>query len=137
MERQVPFKGILSPHPSENPDFYNWNIVEIRCSHGTSFSGHPDTHPKVKLLQYKFWMWPVIGMLILCPDHPESRAVLPVEVIRNIKTPVFLVNPAYDFWQIQNVLVPLKGDQTRSWLRCRLNIQACSPSQLEILHGHE
>lgn len=92
------------------------------------------------------------------------QCFFPVEIIQNIRTPVFLVNPAYDFWQvsfpventfmlcneqwflvppvmfldviqIQNVLVPARADPTRSWQRCRLNIQACSPSQLEILQG--
>ncbi|KAI4341830.1 hypothetical protein MLD38_026508 [Melastoma candidum] len=218
MERRVLFKGILSPHPSENPDFYNWNRVKIRYCDGASFSGHPDTEPKgnTKLYFRGQLIWKSImdellsaglssarqsllsgcsagglATLLHCDEFREalpkgadvkcladagffldekdvsgnrsmrsfyhnvvqlqgvhkslhrdcvakkepSDCFFPVEVIRNIRTPVFLVNPAYDFWQIQNVLVPLKADPTRSWWRCRLNIQACSPNQLEILNG--
>ncbi|KAJ4786150.1 Pectin acetylesterase [Rhynchospora pubera] len=39
MERQVPFTGILSNLPSNNPDFSDWNIVVIRYCDGASFSG--------------------------------------------------------------------------------------------------
>lgn len=64
-----------------------------------------------------------------------SDCFFPEEIIKNIRTPVFLVNPAYDFWQIQNVLVPIGSDPSESWKKCRLNIQACSPSQLKTLQG--
>ncbi|XP_077239078.1 pectin acetylesterase 5-like isoform X2 [Tasmannia lanceolata] len=57
------------------------------------------------------------------------------QVIKNIKTPLFLVNPAYDFWQIQNVLAPSSSDPHHYWLKCKLNIQNCDPSQIEILQG--
>ncbi|RVW33804.1 Pectin acetylesterase 5 [Vitis vinifera] len=59
----------------------------------------------------------------------------PQEFIKNIKTPVFLVNPAYDFWQIQHVLIPAESDPSGKWAKCRLSIQKCSPAQIEILHG--
>lgn len=64
-----------------------------------------------------------------------SDCFFPEEIIKNIRTPVFLVNPAYDFWQIQNVLVPIGSDPSESWKKCRLNIQACTPSQLKTLQG--
>ncbi|KAE8661092.1 DNA-directed RNA polymerase V subunit 5C-like [Hibiscus syriacus] len=46
MDRLVPFSGILSHHPSQNPDFYNWNIVKIRYCDGASFAGHPEKKTK-------------------------------------------------------------------------------------------
>ncbi|KAK9106898.1 hypothetical protein Syun_022909 [Stephania yunnanensis] len=39
MEKQIPFTGILSDKPEENPDFYNWNRVKLRYCDGASFSG--------------------------------------------------------------------------------------------------
>ncbi|GAA0139939.1 hypothetical protein LIER_01384 [Lithospermum erythrorhizon] len=42
------------------------------------------------------------------------KCFFPQEFVKNIKTPLFLVNPAYDWWQ---------------------NIYNCNPNQLEILHG--
>lgn len=60
----------------------------------------------------------------------------PKQIIGSIKTPIFLVNPAYDFWQIQHVLVPRQAFGV-DWQSCRLCIQRCSPYQIEKLHGIE
>ncbi|KAF3449196.1 hypothetical protein FNV43_RR09924 [Rhamnella rubrinervis] len=65
----------------------------------------------------------------------QSECLFPQQLIRNIQTPVFLVNPAYDFWQIQNVLVPHALDSRGYWKNCRLNIHNCNQSQLKILQG--
>ncbi|KAK2414292.1 Pectinacetylesterase family protein [Trifolium repens] len=54
-----------------------------------------------------------------------SKCLFPSEILKNIKTPVFLVHPAYDFWQIHNILVPQGSDPHRRWKRCRLNIHNC------------
>lgn len=58
----------------------------------------------------------------------------PKQIIGSIKTPIFLVNPAYDFWQIQHVLVPRQALGV-DWQSCRLSIQRCSSHQIEKLHG--
>ncbi|CAN8270033.1 unnamed protein product [Cochlearia groenlandica] len=64
-----------------------------------------------------------------------SNCMFPQEFLKNIKTPVFLVNPSYDFWQIQNILVPISVDSDKSWAKCRINIKECDASQLKVLHG--
>ncbi|XP_071908118.1 pectin acetylesterase 5-like isoform X1 [Coffea arabica] len=63
------------------------------------------------------------------------KCFFPQEFIENIKTPLFLVHPAYDFWQIRNILAPDESDSQRTWLSCKLNIFNCNPSQLEVLRG--
>ncbi|XP_021886820.1 pectin acetylesterase 5-like isoform X2 [Carica papaya] len=63
------------------------------------------------------------------------QCLFPQEMVKNIKTPVFLVNPAYDFWQIQNILVPDVSDPHHYWVKCRLNIQNCNHGQMEVLQG--
>ncbi|KAI4354439.1 hypothetical protein L6164_003299 [Bauhinia variegata] len=65
----------------------------------------------------------------------QSKCLFPKEIIKSVKTPVFLVNPAYDFWQIQNVLVPYGSDPHGEWKSCRLNLNKCSPAQIDVLHG--
>ncbi|XP_051127073.1 pectin acetylesterase 5-like [Andrographis paniculata] len=65
-----------------------------------------------------------------------SKCFFPQEFIGNIKTPVFLVQPAYDFWQIAHILVPQSSDPSGSWASCKLNILKCNSSQLEILHSY-
>ncbi|CAI8605781.1 unnamed protein product [Vicia faba] len=39
MEKAIPFTGIMSNNPRENPDFFNWNRVKIRYCDGASFTG--------------------------------------------------------------------------------------------------
>ncbi|KAK3038523.1 hypothetical protein RJ639_029323, partial [Escallonia herrerae] len=65
-----------------------------------------------------------------------SKCFFPQEFISSIETPVFLVNPAYDFWQIQNILVPVASDPHGMWSKCKLNIKYCSPTQVEVLQGY-
>ncbi|KAK7255842.1 hypothetical protein RIF29_29265 [Crotalaria pallida] len=62
------------------------------------------------------------------------KCLFPLEIIKNIKTPVFLVHPAYDFWQIHNILVPKGSDPHGRWKRCRLNLHDCNANEIEILH---
>ncbi|WZY96019.1 hypothetical protein YC2023_068348 [Brassica napus] len=71
-----------------------------------------------------------------CVAKPEpSNCMFPQKFLNNIRTPVFLVNPAYDFWQIQHVLVPASADVDKSWAKCRLNIKECDVAQMKVLHG--
>ncbi|KAL5716675.1 [Wnt protein] O-palmitoleoyl-L-serine hydrolase [Ranunculus cassubicifolius] len=63
------------------------------------------------------------------------KCLFPQEIIKNIKTPVFLVDPAYDFWQIQNILAPDVSDLHQNWTPCKLDIKKCNQNQLEVLQG--
>ncbi|WOG91194.1 hypothetical protein DCAR_0310442 [Daucus carota subsp. sativus] len=63
------------------------------------------------------------------------KCFFPQEFTSSITTPVFLVNSAYDSWQIPNILVPLSSDLGGDWSKCRLNIHSCSPRQIGILQG--
>uniref|UniRef100_A0A165ZVE0 Pectin acetylesterase n=2 Tax=Daucus carota subsp. sativus TaxID=79200 RepID=A0A165ZVE0_DAUCS len=63
------------------------------------------------------------------------KCLFPQEFTSSIKTPIFLVNPAYDFWQIQNILVPVSSDFHGDWSTCKRNIHNCSPNQVAILQG--
>uniref|UniRef100_A0A1J3JVP0 Pectin acetylesterase n=1 Tax=Noccaea caerulescens TaxID=107243 RepID=A0A1J3JVP0_NOCCA len=217
-EQQVPFEGVLSNDPSQNPEFFNWNKVAIRYCDGASFAGHPEAELKneTRLFFRGQLIWEAVldellsmGMstakqailtgcsagglaaLIHCDyfrDHlPKDAAVKCVsdggfflnvpdvlgnptmrsfyhdvvnlqgvgtsldqncvaktepskcmfshEFVNNIRTPVFLVNAAYDFWQIQHVLVPVSADKDKSWAKCRLNLKECDAPQMKILHG--
>ncbi|XP_010464588.1 PREDICTED: pectin acetylesterase 4-like [Camelina sativa] len=217
-KHEVAFLGVLSSDPSQNPDFFNWNRVNIRYCDGASFAGHPEAEFKneTQLFFRGQLIWEAImdellsmGMshakqailtgcsagglatLIHCDyfrDHlpkdasvkcvsdggfflnvPDvlgnptmesfyhdvvtlqgvdksldqncvaktepSKCMFPQEFLKNIRTPVFLVNAAYDFWQIQNVLVPNSADPDKRWAMCKLNIQNCDASQMKVLHG--
>ncbi|CAK8541616.1 unnamed protein product [Lathyrus sativus] len=64
-----------------------------------------------------------------------SKCLFSSEILKNIKTPVFLVHPAYDFWQIHNILVPKGSDPHHRWKSCRLNIQSCDANLMDKLNS--
>ncbi|XP_057956984.1 pectin acetylesterase 12-like [Malania oleifera] len=215
MEKQIPFTGILSNQPNENPDFFNWNRVRIRYCDGASFSGDgqienaqlyfrgqniweaameelmsigmrsadqallsgcsagglasiihcdefrdlfPNT-TKVKCLSDAGLFLDVLdvsggrtlrGMFEqvvslqgvqknlpeTCTSHQNSTSCFfPQNLIANVKTPLFLLNAAYDVWQIQSSLAPKSADPFGHWKSCKLDHKNCNPPQIKILQG--
>ncbi|XP_040985859.1 pectin acetylesterase 8-like isoform X2 [Juglans microcarpa x Juglans regia] len=57
----------------------------------------------------------------------------PQNIVQQIKTPIFLVNAAYDSWQIKNILAPGVADPHGYWHSCKLDIKNCSPTQLTTM----
>lgn len=57
----------------------------------------------------------------------------PQNMVQQIKTPIFLVNAAYDSWQIKNILAPGVADPHGHWHSCKLDIKNCSPTQLSTM----
>ncbi|KAK9035661.1 hypothetical protein V6N11_077695 [Hibiscus sabdariffa] len=62
--------------------------------------------------------------------------------IANIKTPMFLLNAAYDAWQKQNfgivwkgqeILIPLSADPNGLWHDCKMDHAHCNSSQMQFL----
>eukprot|EP00268_Persea_americana_P026607 TRINITY_DN2606_c0_g1_i5.p1 TRINITY_DN2606_c0_g1~~TRINITY_DN2606_c0_g1_i5.p1 ORF type:complete len:425 (+),score=73.02 TRINITY_DN2606_c0_g1_i5:733-2007(+) len=71
-----------------------------------------------------------------CVSHLKpTQCFFPKMIIENINTPLFLVNSAYDFWQIQHVLAPDTSDPHNAWLKCKMDIRDCSSNQIERLQG--
>ncbi|TYH32469.1 hypothetical protein ES288_A01G254400v1 [Gossypium darwinii] len=64
------------------------------------------------------------------------KCIFPQEIIKNVKTPFFVVNPAYDSWQIENILVPIGSDPQGYWSSCRLSIKKCDATQVKRLQGY-
>ncbi|XP_037416307.1 pectin acetylesterase 5-like isoform X3 [Triticum dicoccoides] len=55
------------------------------------------------------------------------------ELIKSIRTPMFILNSAYDSWQIQNVLLPTSSSPEKTWLSCKDNIRNCNSTQIKVL----
>jgi hypothetical protein len=66
---------------------------------------------------------------------PASLCFFPQYLLQLIKTPLFVVNSAYDPLQIANIFVPVIADPGNKWQNCKLNITTCAPWQLKILEG--
>ncbi|KAF5749119.1 putative pectin acetylesterase [Tripterygium wilfordii] len=59
----------------------------------------------------------------------------PQYVAQQIRTPLFILNAAYDSWQVRNILAPGMADPHGYWSSCKLNIKNCSPMQLKTMQG--
>ncbi|XP_010056135.2 pectin acetylesterase 8-like [Eucalyptus grandis] len=57
----------------------------------------------------------------------------PQNVVPQIQTPLFIINAAYDAWQIKYILAPGVADPHGTWNSCKLDIKKCSPNQLKIM----
>ncbi|CAA7406461.1 unnamed protein product [Spirodela intermedia] len=60
----------------------------------------------------------------------------PQNVVQGIRTPLFILNAAYDSWQIKNILAPGAADPHGTWRDCKLDIKKCSPAQIQTMHGY-
>lgn len=60
----------------------------------------------------------------------------PQNMAQQIRTPLFLVNAAYDSWQIKNILAPGVADRHGTWHNCKLDITKCSTNQLKIMQDY-
>ncbi|XP_072956263.1 pectin acetylesterase 8-like isoform X1 [Typha angustifolia] len=66
---------------------------------------------------------------------PPAMCFFPQNVAQQIETPLFILNAAYDSWQIKNILAPGVADPHGTWHDCKLDIKQCSSSQLQIMQG--
>ncbi|XP_078438177.1 pectin acetylesterase 8-like [Wolffia australiana] len=60
----------------------------------------------------------------------------PENVVQGIRTPLFILNAAYDSWQIKNILAPGSADPHGTWRDCKTDIKKCSASQLQTMQGY-
>ncbi|XP_021768391.1 pectin acetylesterase 8-like isoform X2 [Chenopodium quinoa] len=57
----------------------------------------------------------------------------PQYMAKKIKTPLFILNAAYDRWQIKNILAPVVADPQGFWSDCKIDIKNCSTNQLTVM----
>ncbi|KAI9176471.1 hypothetical protein LWI28_003247 [Acer negundo] len=74
------------------------------------------------------------------PESCTSRlnpalCFFPQYMTQQIQTPLFIISAAYDSWQIKNILVPGVADPHGTWHSCKLDINNCSSSQLQIMQS--
>ncbi|CAN4128318.1 unnamed protein product [Withania somnifera] len=59
----------------------------------------------------------------------------PQNVAQQIQTPLFIINAAYDYWQVRSTLIAPHTDPKGAWKSCKSSIRNCTPQQLKVLHG--
>ncbi|KAI5001355.1 hypothetical protein ZWY2020_026005 [Hordeum vulgare] len=64
-----------------------------------------------------------------------KECFFPTELIKSIRSPMFILNSAYDSFQVRYVLIPDSLAPDKSWLSCKENIRNCNSTQMEFLNG--
>ncbi|MQL99213.1 hypothetical protein Taro_031933 [Colocasia esculenta] len=62
-----------------------------------------------------------------------GMCLFPQYVAQGIRTPLFILNAAYDSWQIKNILAPGVADPHGTWHDCKLDIKKCSSGQIDVM----
>ncbi|XP_060207981.1 pectin acetylesterase 11-like [Lycium barbarum] len=62
-----------------------------------------------------------------------SLCFFPQHVVPYVETPLFIINSAYDAWQINNTLVPTNLDPRHVWEHCKAQISSCTFSQRIVI----
>ncbi|XP_010441760.1 PREDICTED: pectin acetylesterase 11 [Camelina sativa] len=60
----------------------------------------------------------------------------PQYVAKALQTPLFVINAAFDSWQIKNVLAPTSVDKSKAWKTCKLDLKKCTAAQLQTVQGY-
>eukprot|EP00249_Psilotum_nudum_P011127 c22976_g1_i2 orf=121-1446(+) len=68
-------------------------------------------------------------------ERDPNQCFFPQYLLKYMRTPLFILQPAYDTWQIENVLGSVQEDPSRNWKFCITNPASCSKEQLKILQG--
>ncbi|XP_022635077.1 pectin acetylesterase 3 isoform X2 [Vigna radiata var. radiata] len=61
-----------------------------------------------------------------------TSCFFPQNLINHVQTPLFLLNAAYDSWQVQESLVSGSADPHGSWNDCKRNRALCNSSQIQF-----
>ncbi|KAI4301611.1 hypothetical protein L6164_034872 [Bauhinia variegata] len=69
-----------------------------------------------------------------CVDRLDpTSCFFPQNLVEHVQTPLFLLNAAYDAWQVQSSLAPPSADPSGSWHDCKSNHASCNSSQIQFL----
>ncbi|XP_078446727.1 pectin acetylesterase 6-like [Wolffia australiana] len=64
-----------------------------------------------------------------------TSCFFPQNLINHIQTPIFLLNSAYDLWQIMESVAPPPADPSGSWMSCKRSHATCNTHQFTVLQG--
>ncbi|RYR39537.1 hypothetical protein Ahy_A09g045094 [Arachis hypogaea] len=71
-----------------------------------------------------------------CLDQLDpTSCFFPQNMVQHIETPLFLLNAAYDSWQVQASLAPHSADPNGFWSDCKANHANCTSSQIQFLQA--
>ncbi|XP_009626490.1 pectin acetylesterase 8-like isoform X2 [Nicotiana tabacum] len=116
--------------------------VRVRCISDSGFFVNVETisgYPHIQELFYR--VVKLHGSAKNLPqacafDYDKSLCFFPQYVAPYMQTPLFIINSAYDSWQVNYSFVPKYVDPLGVWNNCKHHISQCTPSQLQILDDY-
>ncbi|XP_057425527.1 pectin acetylesterase 10-like isoform X2 [Lotus japonicus] len=66
-------------------------------------------------------------------QQDATSCFFPQNIVQHLETPLFLLNAAYDAWQVLASLAPPSADPLGFWSDCRSNHANCNSSQIQFL----
>jgi hypothetical protein len=76
------------------------------------------------------------GLLKECTKERNSadawQCFFPQYLLPHIKTPLFIVNGGYDWWQMDNIVTV---DTSGEWNACKNDAGSCTKEQLSTIQG--
>ncbi|KAM0948389.1 putative pectinacetylesterase/NOTUM [Dioscorea sansibarensis] len=71
-----------------------------------------------------------------CTNRMDATSCFfPQNLLPHIYTPTFVLNAAYDVWQLQESLAPRRADPQGYWQQCKMNHVNCNAGQIRFLQG--
>ncbi|XP_013601418.1 PREDICTED: pectin acetylesterase 1-like, partial [Brassica oleracea var. oleracea] len=71
-----------------------------------------------------------------CTSHLDATSCFfPQNIINQVKSPLFILNSAFDSWQIESSIAPPSADPSGSWHNCSSSFK-CNASQMQFLEGN-
>ncbi|PHT67590.1 hypothetical protein T459_27077 [Capsicum annuum] len=146
---------ILESATAQGAEFNNWNRVRVKYCDGSSFTGDVEQVDRENKLYFRgarifkaimedLWSKGMKnaenGSTKNLPSPctsvmKPSLCFFPQNVIPYIQTPLFIINSIYDYWQINNTLVPVHLDPQHAWKDCTEQINNCTFSQRIVIQA--
>ncbi|KAM0951276.1 putative pectinacetylesterase/NOTUM [Dioscorea sansibarensis] len=77
-----------------------------------------------------------VNLPAACTNNMDATSCFfPQNLLAYTHTPLFLLNAAYDVWQLQESLATKRADPHGYWQQCKLNNANCNSSQIQFLNG--
>ncbi|XP_020582551.1 pectin acetylesterase 12-like isoform X2 [Phalaenopsis equestris] len=71
-----------------------------------------------------------------CTSHLNpTLCFFPQNALSDVRTPLFILNSAYDVWQLQESLASKAADPHGYWQDCNMNNAKCNTGQIQFLQG--
>ncbi|KAL7122501.1 hypothetical protein ACP275_01G049200 [Erythranthe tilingii] len=118
------------------------HATRVKCISDSGFFIHSKNMPGAYEREAYFTQVAELhGMAKALPQSCASKmnpglCLFPEYVIKDMQTPLFILDSLFDLYQIKEMLAPFVGGYKEQWDDCTTNLTLCTSSQLQIMKDH-